>query len=164
MTMRALPWISPVYAAMLAFGCGENTQNIQHIAAAETSQCQANGISVSDAWMRPVRAGQPTSAAYFKLCNGGDLDDALVAVSFASAGAAELHVTSMGADGVSSMARATEVSLPAGEAAMLEPGGAHIMLIGFTEAIEPGEKPLLRLEFRNAPPLDIVLEVRAENQ
>jgi len=43
-----------------------------------STACAGDGMVVSDAWMRTARPGQPTSAAYFTLCNGGQNDDALV--------------------------------------------------------------------------------------
>ncbi|MHA7871090.1 MAG: copper chaperone PCu(A)C [Hyphococcus sp.] len=127
------------------------------------ADCAGDGISVSDAWARAAQPGQPMSAAYLTLCNGGTADDMLVAASFDGASATEIHVTSVNEDGVASMAPADGVAIGAGDHAKLEPGGAHIMLIGLTDALAPGDAPVITLEFENAPPIDITLEVCDES-
>lgn len=124
--------------------------------------CAGDGVVVSDAWMRPARTGQPTGAAYLMLCNGAETDDALLGASFEGADAAELHMTNMSADGMTSMKHSTEIAIPAGETAMLEPEGAHIMLIGMNEALEPGDEALITLTFRNAPSVSILFDVRED--
>jgi len=132
--------------------------------AASGAICESSGVAASGAWMRAARASQPTSAAYLTLCNGAAADDALISVSFAGAQSAELHITTMNEDGVASMAPADKLALPAGGIASLAPGGAHIMLIGLMGAFEPGDAPVLQLQFKNAPPMDVVLEVRSAGE
>jgi hypothetical protein len=140
-------------------GCGGESQET----AAAPSACGENGIVVSDAWARAARAGQPTGAAYITLCNGGPEDDALVGASVEGVTTIELHVTSVSEDGVSSMAQAKQIALPAGKTVALAPGGAHLMLIGVTEAISEETPPVIRLEFETAEAQDVRLEVRAEH-
>lgn len=155
--MRAAIKILMAGAAALLAGCGGDAGET----ASAANACGGDGVVVSNAWARAARAGQPTSAAYLTMCNGAAADDALIAVSMDGARAAELHVTSMSAQGVASMAQAEKITLPAGETVLLEPGGAHVMLIGLDRAISPDDAPSLRLEFEHAPPQEIVLEVRA---
>ncbi len=145
-------------AAMVA-ACGRNAPEDQ-AAAHAGAQCPEPGIAVTQAWARPTRAGRQTSAAYLTLCNGGDEADALTGVSFSAAAAVELHETVVDNDGIASMSPIDEVALPAGEAANLAPGGAHIMLIGLTDTLEPGENVELLLEFKNAPPMTVAFNVR----
>lgn len=123
--------------------------------------CEGPGIAVSEAWMRAARAGQPASAAYLTLCNGAEVDDALISVSLVGAQHAELHQTSMKQNGVASMASSPGLALPAGAPAALAPGGAHIMLMGLEKAFEPGDAPVLQLQFKNAPAMEVALEVRS---
>lgn len=130
--------------------------------AKEQAACGGDGIVASEAWMRAARAGQPTSAAYMTLCNGGSENDHLVAARFAGANAAELHMTTMSAENVASMSPTAGIDLAVGKSVALEPGGAHIMLIGLQEALEAGDEPTLILEFETAPPATIILEVRDE--
>ncbi|GJL92192.1 copper chaperone PCu(A)C [Hyphococcus sp.] len=130
----------------------------------ETSACNGDGVAAANAWLRAASEGQPMSAAYVELCNGGDNADRLVAVKFDGAEAVELHQSNMSDDGMASMAPAEGgLELPAHEKTALAPGGAHIMLIGVTEALEEGEEAAITLEFENAPPQTLLFEVRSRN-
>ncbi len=148
----------PIAALLLSACSGEPAEEAE----SQSAACASEDVSVSDAWMREARVGQPTSAAYLTLCNGSSIDDALVGVTFAGADAAELHITNMGSDGMASMAPSHTIPVAAGATATLEPGGAHVMLIGMQEAFAPGDKPTITLKFENAPPATIELEVRDE--
>ena len=148
-----------IAAAALALAACGGQDSETDAASANAGACNGEGVAVSDAWVRAARAGQPATAAYFSICSGG-ADDAIVAASFAGAGATELHLTVANEDGTASMPQTETIVLPAGETVALKPGGAHIMFIGVAEDIAEGDAPSLRLEFETAPPMDIALEVR----
>lgn len=162
--MRISTAITALTIAMLASGCGEApspNQAENNAASATGSQCgPADGMIVTDAWMRSSRKGQPTSAAYLTLTNCSKADDALIAVSFRGAAAAELHGTNMSDDGMVSMKQEKTVAIPAGGAISMEPEGGHIMLIGMTDAIAKGDNSVMTLEFRNAAALEVTFDVR----
>lgn len=131
---------------------------------AETA-CAGDGVQTSDAWLRATRAGQKTSAAYVRLCNGAEVGDRLVAASFEGAQAAELHATTLSADGVASMAPVEGgLALPPGETVVLKPGSTHIMLIGVTESLAEGGVQMLTLQFENAGAITVPFEVRASEE
>ncbi|WDI31658.1 copper chaperone PCu(A)C [Hyphococcus flavus] len=135
-------------AAVFLGACSAGNQN----------DCSSDSITVSEAWARP---GQNMSAAYLRICNGADSPDKLVSASFNGADAVELHTTTLDEEGVARMAPMTDgLELPTGSEVVMEPGGAHIMFIGLTSAIEEGDEPVLSLKFENAPPVEIALEVR----
>ena len=121
--------------------------------------CEESGVVVLDAWTKPARAGQPVSAAYVTLCNGGENEDALVGVSYDGAGAVEIHQTAM-EGGVASMQQRERLPLPKGEPVKMAPGGTHLMLIGVEDALKAGDEPLFVFEFENAAPAQFALEVR----
>ena len=153
------------YALILTFlaaaACGAPEEADQRAAA--THACPP-GVTVIDGWTKPARAGQPVSAAYVTICNGGEEDDALVAIANGPtpvAGALEIHLSTM-ADGVMSMKKAERIVLPAGGQTVFEPGGAHIMLIGVDADIAQGAEPTFRLEFENAEDIQWAFEVREE--
>ena len=162
--MRISRAIIALTIAVLAPGCGEAptpNQAENNTARAADSQCgPADGMIVADAWMRSSRKGQPTSAAYLRLTNCSKADDALIAVSFKGAAAAELHGTNMSDDGLVSMKQEKTIAIPAGAAISMEPDGGHIMLIGMTDAIAKGEDSVMTLEFQNAAALDVTFDVR----
>lgn len=144
----------------LLSACGDGAEETP---ASQTTACSGGGVWASDAWIRPSRAGQPTSAAYLTLCNGEETDDTLTSVAFDGAGAVELHVTKMSDDNMASMTPSQGIPLIAGENAVLAPGGAHIMLIGVNEALTPGDRRTLTLSFENAPDLVVEFEVREQD-
>ncbi len=144
-----------VAAPVIALGaCSPDGDNSNAVA------CEGPGVVVSEAWMRAARENQPMSAAYLTLCNSADADDALIGASLAGAQHAELHQTTMKQNGVASMTSSPGLALPAGAPATLAPGGAHIMLMGLEKAFEPGDAPVLLLQFENAPAMEVTLEVR----
>lgn len=121
----------------------------------------ADGVIASDAWVRAAPDGRRMSAGYLDLCNGG-ADDRLIGVRFDGADAAELHITSVDDAGVARMQAAPEgIFIPAAQTVTLAPGGAHIMLIGLTSDLEPGDSASITLEFEHAAPQTLVFEVRS---
>lgn len=119
------------------------------------------GIVASSAWVRAADAGRTMSAAYVELCNGG-AEDRLIAVRFDGAEAAELHQTTIDDNGVARMTPAARgMALPSKDTLNLEPGGAHIMLIGLQKPLPVGEETAITLEFEKAAPLTLMFEVRS---
>lgn len=146
-------------ALLAATACGERGQEANADASAEA--CPP-GVSVLDAWTKPARAGQPVSAAYMTLCNGGDSADALVGVAGVgdpAASSIEIHLSEM-SDGVMSMKQVDRIALPSGAETAFEPGGAHVMLIGIEREIAAGAEPTFKLTFENADPIHWAFEVR----
>jgi hypothetical protein len=119
-------------------------------------------IEVAGAWARPTVGQGRMSAAYMTIANKGDTDDTLKSARTPKAKAVELHQTTMTADGVMQM-RKVEDGLPveAGASLVLEPGGAHLMLLGLEDALKAGEELVLTLEFANAGAVDVVVPVSA---
>lgn len=131
------------------------------------------GIVVADAWARSSPTLATAGAAYMMITNTGGGDDALVSVEVADtvAARAELHETrAAGADGMGDtattmsapgggassttpmmeMVPVDRIDVPAGGAALLEPGGLHIMLLELVEPLEEGDDVELTLSFEVA--------------
>jgi copper(I)-binding protein len=106
----------------------------------------AETIEVHDAYVRAVPPGQPNSAAFMSITNKGSEDRALLAAQSNAAEVVELH-THLMEDGMMQMRRVDQIDLPAGETVLLQPGGLHVMLIGLTEALAPGDMVELTLGF-----------------
>jgi len=119
-------------------------------------------IEVAGAWARPTVGQGRISAAYMTIANKGDAGDMLKSARTPKAKAVELHQTTMTAEGVTQM-RKVEDGLPveAGASLVLEPGGAHFMLLGLEDALKAGEELILTLEFANAGAVDVVVPVSA---
>ncbi|MBK5931374.1 copper chaperone PCu(A)C [Halochromatium salexigens] len=127
---RALSTLIPTLA--LVFG-------LQATTLAET-------IEVQDAYVRAVPPGQPSSAAFMSITNHSGNDRALLAAESDKAEVVELHTHRM-EDDMMRMRQVEQITLPAGETVTLEPGGLHVMLIGLTETLAPGNQVELTLGF-----------------
>lgn len=136
---RVLAWL--VVASVMA-GCGGS-----------------DGISVTDAWARPLPESAPAAAMFLTVENDGDADDLLVAARSDVCTATELHESSM-EDGVMSMRPVTGgIAVPAGERVVLEPGGLHVMCVGPTAPFAAGTTVSLTLTFDGAGSIDVEVPV-----
>lgn len=119
-------------------------------------------IEVAGAWVRPTVGPSRVSAAYMTIANNGAAPDRLKSAHTSKAKSVELHQTSMTADGVMQM-RHLEDGLPVEpqSSLVLQPGGAHFMLLGLEDALEAGQNLILTLEFANAGMIDVVVPVSA---
>jgi copper(I)-binding protein len=118
--------------------------------------------TVTDAWIRATPPGAVTAAAYLTI-TCGSAADRLVDVATPAARAVELH-TNVVEGGVQRMVRLAELTLPAGEAVRLEPGGLHLMLIDLAKPLVPDTTVVLSLRFEEAGTVEIeapVVDARA---
>lgn len=103
----------------------------------------ADRLTVSDAW---VKAGAGMTGAFATLANHGDTALRLESVTTDLAGKVELHETvSDGAGGMTMRPKDGGFTIEAGGEHELAPGGDHIMLMGLTRAVAPGEEVRLVL-------------------
>lgn len=121
---------------------------------------KAGTILIEHAWARA--AATANSAAYLTLENAGTEPDRLIGVATVAARSAELHSSSVDAQGVASMRPVQAVELPAGGQAQLAPGGLHIMLMGLTQPLEVGQHFPLSLTFEKAG--SVTVEVAVEGR
>ena len=123
-------------------------------------QIAAEGtLSVGDPYIRAVPPGQTNSAAFMTIENRGDEPRALVAAESSASGVVELH-THLEEDGMMKMRRVDRIDLPAGETVTLEPGGLHLMLIGLTQDLKPGDELELTLIYDDDGRQQIKVPVR----
>jgi copper(I)-binding protein len=106
----------------------------------------ADRISVSDPYARAVPPGQTNSALFMTLTNASGEGHSLVAAESPVAEAVELHNHIMDG-GMMRMRRVEYIDLEPGETVALEPGGLHLMLIGLSRQLQPGQQVDLTLVF-----------------
>ena len=99
------------------------------------------------------------SAAYMRIENRGESADRLLSAASLIASIVEIHEMAIEND-VMRMRPVDGLDIPAGEAAVLEPGGYHIMLMGLTRDLLPGEAIPLTLTFESGVELTIAATVR----
>ncbi len=120
-------------------------------------------LHVSAAWARPTAGQATTSAAYMTITNKGKEADLLKSASTPKAASVELHQTTMTAEGVMQMRPVKDgLSVEAGKALELKPGGAHFMLLGLDAALKEGDTLSLTLEFAKAGAVQVQVPVKAQ--
>jgi periplasmic copper chaperone A len=163
-------------ALWLASGCGSA------LPAAPGSASGAPAIAVEGLWARPAtlmdhgmdhtaagegQEGTPghtmdagsTSAVYMTLVNSGGSADALLGARTDAARAVELHATEL-ENNVARMRPVQQIDIPAGGSAELKPGGFHMMLVGITRELKPGETVALTLLFQSGRTIAVAAPVR----
>jgi copper(I)-binding protein len=117
-------------------------------------------VTVSDAWARSTTSAQTTSAVYFSV--ESDSDDTLVRASVPAsiAARAELHEHAANDDGSMVMRALTDgLPLTAGQPAVFEPGGLHVMLVDLAAPLAIGETFELTLDFEVADTMIVPITV-----
>ncbi len=151
--------MSCLFACCLAACVGNSSSNVQ--------------IQVENAWVWAAnRVGEDqgqgdmaamnggTSAVYLTIRNTGRETDRLLHATSDAAHAIEFHQT-VDKDGVISMIPIDTIDIPKKGSVELEPGGFHMMLVGLTRDLIPGEKILLNLNFEKAGEIKVDAEVRS---
>jgi copper(I)-binding protein len=134
------------------------------------AHAQTQTIQISNAWARRAPAmssgmgsmdkmdksmdkmgsmkmgGGGNGAVYVTLTNPGAVADALVSASSDAAKAVELHEVKH-EGGVMKMRPVSNIPVPAHGKTELKPGGYHIMLVGLTRDLKPGEQVSVTLKF-----------------
>jgi copper(I)-binding protein len=123
----------------------------------------AEDVKAEGAYARAVPPGQPNSAAFMSLTNKGDTDHVLVGAESNVSKVAELHTHSM-EGGMMKMRPVEKIDLPAGETVKLQPGSLHIMLIGLTRQLSPGEGVEITLVFEDGSRTSLQAPVKTVQQ
>lgn len=129
--------------------------------AALAAQPPQRTLEVRDAWSRPAAAGA-TGAGFMTLVNHGPKAETLVKVESPVARRAEMHRSSVSASGVMSMQPLQQVIVPAGGSVVFAPGGTHLMLIGLSKPLKPGDQAPAVLSFASGARLSVAFPVRTQ--
>ena len=117
------------------------------------------GLEVQGAWARPGATGG-NSAVYFVIDNRQAQDDTLLNAASDAAQMVELHISKMSEDGTMIMEHQENVPAPAGKKVEFTPGGLHVMLMGLTGDLKPGDKIAVTLTFEKAGDIEVEAAVR----
>ena len=119
---------------------------------------RAAGERVRDPWIRYVSPGAP-AAGYFVLVNDTDRTIHLTGARSPAFREVMLHRTSA-ASGVARMQHVESVALRPHAELAVAPGGYHLMLMGPTRPLAPGERVRITLEFGEGGSLEAEFVVR----
>jgi len=100
------------------------------------------------------------SAVYMLLVNDGQSPDRLAGAAAGVSQVVEIHETTMDGDVMKMQQVEGGIEIPAGGQVELKPGGYHIMLIGVTRDLNPGDTFPVTLTLEKAGTLTVEAEVR----
>lgn len=123
---------------------------------------RAGDIKIVHPWAMPTAPSITDGASgmgYLVLRNTGGKPDRLLAASVEIADRVELHAYSKAGD-TSTMRRVDTIEIPAGREVRLEPGGPHLMLMGFKKPLAEGQHFPIVLQFERAGKISVDLFVQ----
>lgn len=122
---------------------------------------QAGQVRASHAWIRLLPGALPASG-YVELANDGDRTARLTGAASADYASTMLH-RSTTRGGMSEMAMADHLDVPAHGRAALAPGGYHLMLERAARPLKPGDTVPVTLRFADGSTLSVDFQVRPAN-
>lgn len=124
--------------------------------------CAGSGggeLPVHGAWARATPPGAENGAVFLTVENPGTRARAVVEARSPAARRVELH-THVTVDGTMQMRRVERFEVPAGGAAVLAPGGDHVMLLGLTGELSAGSELPLTLVLDDGTAQVVTVPVR----
>ena len=129
------------------------------LAQAVTKTVTTNAIKIEDAYTRATVPGQQVAGGFMKIENKGVADQL---ISASSPVAAEVQLHEMAMDGnVMKMRQVKDISVPAGGAVELKPGGLHLMFMNIKAPLTAGETIPVKLKFAKAGEVEVRMPVNA---
>jgi copper(I)-binding protein len=117
-----------------------------------------SGVMLDRAWAKSATEGM--TSAFGTLKNTGTETITLVRAESTAAQSVELHEMAM-VDGAMVMQELDGgLQIPAGSSRELAPGGEHLMLMGLTGPLLPGDEFSVTLYFSDDSSIDVVIPVR----
>lgn len=107
----------------------------------------AQGIEISDAWVRATVGGQKATGAFMNIKAQQDMR--LVGVSTSVAGVSQVHEMTLQNDVMRMSEMKQGLPLPAGQTVALKPGGYHLMLMDLKVNPQVGQTVTLNLSFQD---------------
>lgn len=112
---------------------------------------------------------QPAATAmaaggYMAISNEGSEADRLIGARAAFAKETSIHESKTDAAGVTSMSPVDGIDIPAGDTAVLERGGYHIMFMGLMQPLKEGDLVPVTLIFEKAGEVSVDFMIDAPNR
>ena len=114
---------------------------------------------VKDGWIRLMPGGMPMQAGFGRIDNACAMPATIVSASSPAYASVELH-ESKRVDGVHRMREVPELRIAPDGAAVLQPGGLHLMLIKPNATLKPGSRVAIEFVLKDGRKLLGEFEVR----
>lgn len=121
--------------------------------------CSSDRITVSNAWVRAPLPGKSMTAGYLVLSNGTQQRVIVTGAAATGFGTTSIHQTRIDG-GVARMFSMPRLELDAGEQAVFEPGGLHLMLMQPERTFAPGDTVMITLDLADGTTLRVPAVVR----
>lgn len=116
-------------------------------------------IVVEQAWARMSPDTPKTATVYLTIRNKSSDDDLLLAVESPAAQSSAVYASSATSGKAAQDALPFGVPLPGRGEIALKPDGIHIVLVGLSGALKPGDLLPVRMVFRDQGPIDFEIRV-----
>lgn len=116
------------------------------LAVAALSVSAGEKAMIHGAWVREASPNMMMHAAYLTVTNPGPRTIHLVGVESTQYVKAELHLSKV-TNGVATMVRQDQLTIPAGGTLILKPGSFHIMLVKPMDPVKSGDEIDISLRF-----------------
>ena len=114
---------------------------------------------VKDGWIRLLPGGMPMQAGFGRIENRCAMLATIVSASSPAYASVELH-ESKRVDGVNRMREVPELRIVPDGAAVLQPGGLHLMLLKPKAPLKPGSRVVIEFKLKGGSTLLGEFEVR----
>ncbi|MEF9978192.1 MAG: copper chaperone PCu(A)C [Thermomonas sp.] len=114
---------------------------------------------VKDGWIRLLPGGMPMQAGFGRIDNRCAMPATIVSASSPAYASVELHESKV-VDGVNRMRAVPELRIAPEGAAVLKPGGLHLMLMKPKAALKPGSRVAIEFTLKDGRKLLGEFEVR----
>lgn len=154
---RSLATLAALATAVALAACASTTPRSTPTTAAPAG---IDRLTVTDPWVKAADEGM--TAAFAVLQNPTGTDLRIVSASTDVARSTELHEMAPGDDGAMVMRpKDGGIVVPAGGEHALAPGGDHLMLMGLTAPVRPGDEVVLVLTGEDGSTLQVTAPARS---
>lgn len=126
---------------------------------AQALEFTSGSLTIDRPWSRPTIGKAPNSAAYMKITNKGSAPDTLTGVKSEVAEHVQLHTVMKEGEVMRMRPVKGGIAVPPNASLELKPGGYHIMLMGLTKKLAPGDMFDLTLQFQGQGEVPIKVKV-----
>jgi copper(I)-binding protein len=154
---RALTTLAGLALVGTLAACGSSSGTTEATSTSTTPSGPA--LTVTDGWVKATKDGM--TGAFGTLKNTGSTDVVVTGGSSPIAGMVEAHVMTAGDNGQMVMTKAEDGhTVPAGGQLVLEPGGAHLMLMKLKEPVVAGEDYVITVTTKDGQDVDLTFTGR----
>ena len=124
---------------------------------------EPRGVAIAEAWAPATNPASTVGAAYLTLTNAAQHAIALTSITTDAAHVVEMHEMAT-VDDMMTMRRVERISVASRSSATLQPGGAHLMLIGLRRPLRAGDALSLTLQFDDGSTQIVSAPIRGDQQ